>query len=203
MSYIINAEKFYQNRMPGVGQPYWVSDGPVGIPDFDQRLCTWLMSLSRSSECSLTTHVLIIHMGPSWEGKAVSASSFLPFLLVDILTSSAGIQALEDRRISAEGSRGQCGHAEEGSLASENALAIFAWKCLPWKLNYIWDFWFPLPHPRRGRFRKVTAVTVAFRRLSAFQLCPGRFCSLLQRPGLRGPFARGGGCSARRGTRSP
>ena len=33
MSYIINAEKFYQNRMPGVGQPYWVSDGPVGIPD--------------------------------------------------------------------------------------------------------------------------------------------------------------------------
>ena len=65
MSYIINAEKFYQNIMPGVGQPYWVSDGPVGIPDFDQRLCTWLMSLSRSSECSLTTHVLIIHMGPS------------------------------------------------------------------------------------------------------------------------------------------
>lgn len=62
MSYIINTEKFYQNRMPGVGQPCWVSDGPVGIPDFDQRLCTWLMSLSRSSECSLTTHVLIIHI---------------------------------------------------------------------------------------------------------------------------------------------
>lgn len=64
-------------------------------------------------------------------------------------------------------------------------------------------FWFPLPQPRRGRFRKVTVVTVAIRRLSAFQLCTGRLCSLLQRPGLQGPCARGGGRSARGGMRSP
>ena len=107
------------------------------------------------------------------------------------------------RRISAECSRGQCGHAEEGSLASRNALAIFAWKCLPWKLNYIWDFWFPLPQPLRGRFRKVTVVTVAIGRLSAFQLCTRRLCSLLQRPGLQGPCARRGGRSARGGTLFP
>ena len=202
MSYIINAEKFYQNRMPGVGQPYWVSDGPVGIPDFDQRLCTWLMSLSRSSECSLTTHVLIIHMGPSWEGKAVSASSFLPFLLVDphLFRRDPGFGRSQDFSRRLNGAVWSCWRRLP---RLREVLAIFAWMCLPWNLYYIWDFWFPLPHPRRGRFRKVTAVTVAFRRLSAFQLCPGRFCSLLQRPGLRGPFARGGGCSARRGTRSP
>lgn len=70
---------------------------------------------------------------------------------------------------------------------------FFKWKCLLWKLNYIWDFWFPLPHSRCGRFRKVTVVTIAIRGLSAFQLCAGRLSRLLQHPGPQGPDARVGG----------
>lgn len=65
MSYIISAEKFYESRMPGAGDLLvfrWASGQTL---DFDQPLCTWSMSLSRSSECSLTTHILIIHIDPS------------------------------------------------------------------------------------------------------------------------------------------
>lgn len=82
---------------------------------------------------------------------------------------------------------------ERACLASRKALAIFTSKCLLWKLNYIWDFGLPLPQPHRGRFWKVTVVTVAIRGLSAFRLCTGRPHRLLQHPGPRGPCARGEG----------
>lgn len=202
MSYIINAKKFYESRMPGVGRPFWFSDGPVGIPDFDQRLCTWLTSLSRSNECSLTTHILIIHIGPSWEGKAVSASSFLSILPLDPRLLLFHRDPGSGRSlVKLELCAGFQQNAQGGSVVMLKKAASpqgSPWpflheKCLPWKLNYIWDFWFPLPQPRRGRFRKVTVVTVAIGRLSAFQLCTGRLCSLLQRPGLQGPCARRGG----------
>lgn len=70
-----------------------------------------------------------------------------------------------------ESSRGQCGNAEASSIASRKALAIFTWKCLPWKLNYIWDFGFPLPQPPLWEVSESYCGDHCNQRLSAFQHC--------------------------------
>lgn len=96
-------------------------------------------------------------------------------------------------RLSAEYSRGQCGNAEESRFASRKALASFTGKCLLWKLNYTWDFGFPLPHPPPWEVLESYCGDRCNHGLSAFQRCISAPHRPLQHPGPRGPRARGQG----------